>query len=437
MLKINNSDVKSDMLSVSSNVREVLRALYFSGPDYIMLKLGVRERLVHKEQLVSLLELGKAGATVEDIMSVSLNEPISARMHFEDIPQDTFLLVFSQKGNGKAGNLSRMTFQEYREHAINESDMSLPDWWGAPLPLLFIDEEQVLLNDQGITLMPCDASVLEKQAKRMVREKMVTIKDKKQERTFSLRSLDENIYLIEDISGDFEMAEDLVWWAAVGKAFYRRLEENGAILRRLSPFEKSPENFAEVIPCSWEGEFVGSVAIGVPGEVGIDEPSERAEDSTHEQDEPQSGSSAEDTQEVGAEAAQEIAEPAPEENQPAPKPARRNRASRKPASKTKAKPEAASENKQRKAAPAKAKKSAGVEKRGMKPKSETETIDKSAPETTETSGVDAEENLRLLEIEESFEAPSNLVRLNKQAARKAYGGAARRAAPEDGRKIKG
>ena len=409
MLKINHSDVKRDMLSISSNVREVLRALYFYGPDYIVMKMGGRERLVHKEQLVSLLELGKSSSTIEDIMKASLNEPISARMQLEDIPQNTLLLVFVQKGNGKAGDLSRMTFEEYRENAIKESVLSFPDWWGIPLPLLFIDKERVVFNEQGVRLMPCDAAVLAKQATKILRDKMITIREKKLEKTFSLRPLGENIYLIEDISGDFEMAEDLIWWAAAGKAFYRRLEENGAVIRRLSPFEEASPNFAEIIPCSWEGELIGSIAIGLPGEADFDEPSE---DNSEEPDESQIETAAPDTPDAVISV--------PEEEIPAPKPAKRKRAKRKTTAETRAKPKAASEEK-----------SAKTKISELKPEVETiETTEKSAPETGE--------NVGMFDIEESFEAPSNLTRLNKHAAHKAYGGmAVRKAAPENEQKSKG
>ncbi|MCL2684343.1 MAG: hypothetical protein FWE55_03780, partial [Synergistaceae bacterium] len=287
MLKINHTDIKKDILTTSSNVREVLRALYLYGPDYIIMVMDGRERLVHKEQLVSLLELGKASSTIEDIMAASLNEPMSARMQLEDIPQDTFLLLFAQRGSGKAGDLSHITFREYRERAVKESAVPLPDWWDVPLPLLFMDEEHVTLNKQGVLLMPCDAAALAKQAERMAHDRIITVREKKRERTFSLRQLVEKIFLIEDISGDFEMAEDLVWWAAVGKAFYRRLEENGAVIRRLSPLEKLPEDSPDVIPCSWEGELIGSVVIGARGDAALDEPQESAMDGTGEESVPE------------------------------------------------------------------------------------------------------------------------------------------------------
>ncbi|MDR3278992.1 MAG: hypothetical protein LBT23_00620, partial [Synergistaceae bacterium] len=82
----------------------------------------------------------------------------------------------------------------------------------------------------------------------------------------------EGTFLLEDISGDFEMAEELVWWAAVGRAFFHRLEENGAVIRRVSPYEDPPATAAEIIPCSWEGEHLGSLAIELPGEMMAEAP---------------------------------------------------------------------------------------------------------------------------------------------------------------------
>ena len=61
--RINHFAVKSDMLTMESNVQEILRALYFYGADHIMIILGRRERLIHKEQLVALLERAMETAT--------------------------------------------------------------------------------------------------------------------------------------------------------------------------------------------------------------------------------------------------------------------------------------------------------------------------------------------------------------------------------------
>ncbi|MDR3279384.1 MAG: hypothetical protein LBT23_02630, partial [Synergistaceae bacterium] len=226
---INSSDVKSDMLKPESNVQEILRALYFYGTDYIMIIMGRRERLVHKEQLVALLEQGRERATIADIMSVILNEPLSARMQIEDIPSAATLLVFVQRGSNQSGELSRTTFEAYRDRKIREDEVVMEEWWGVPLPLIHIENEKIFMNDRALEVVPCDAQTMARQIDRMRLDRIVTVRDKKREKTYSLQPLSEGTFLLEDISGDFEMAEELVWWAAVGRAFFHRLEENGAV----------------------------------------------------------------------------------------------------------------------------------------------------------------------------------------------------------------
>ena len=275
----NAAEIKKDMLTSDSNVQAVLRALYFYGLDYIMTKIGQSEQLIHKEQLVSLLELGREMATIEDIMSVVLNKPMSAKTQIEDILPDTPLLMFVRKGEGPEGDLSRTTFGEYREQKIREAEIPLPDWWNVPLPLLYIDGTRLSMNGSAAGTIPCDAETLARQMKSMLADKTIAVKEKKRERTFSLLPLCENIFMAEDISGDFEMAEELVWWASVGRAFFTRLEENGALIRRFSPLQEPPETVAEVIPCFWEGELIGRLAVELPADTADDgrkpEPAER------------------------------------------------------------------------------------------------------------------------------------------------------------------
>ena len=264
-------EIKSGMLSTESGIQETLRALYFYGTDYIMLKIGRREKLVHKEQMISLMELDREKTTIDEMSVMTLPEPASGKTCVEDVPPDTALLMFCRKGAGPAGSLSMTSFGEYREQKIKDAEAVYPDWWGAPIPLLYMDDERVALNDTAGSKIPCDAKGLAAQADKMKRDGIITVKDKKRELTFSLHPLEDNVYLLEDISGDFEMAEELVWWAAVGKAFVRRVEENGAVVRRMSPTETPPASAAEILPCSWENESLGSIAIGMPGDVDWDE----------------------------------------------------------------------------------------------------------------------------------------------------------------------
>lgn len=259
-----NAEVRKDMLQLSSTVQQILRALYFYGSDYIMVEIGKNERLLHKDQLIALLEQGRESATLEDMVSLALAAPISAKAGMEDVPPDSPLIVFAD------GELSGTTFEKYREMKIQEAMIQLPDWWGVPLPILHMRDERMSLNEAALRLIPGGVKAIAGQYDKIRADKLIVINEKKPDKpektgkTFSLTPLDDETFLIEDVSGDFEMVEDLVWWAAIGSAFVRRMEGNGLHVSRVSPHAEPPKDAAEVIPCSWEGELIGRLAILLP-----------------------------------------------------------------------------------------------------------------------------------------------------------------------------
>ncbi|MDR3354514.1 MAG: hypothetical protein LBO21_05705 [Synergistaceae bacterium] len=263
---------KNEMLSLSSTPKEMLRALYFYGVDHLILNLNRRELLLHKDQLIALLEHGGADSTISELTSRTAGEQMSARGEIEEVPQNTPLLLFSQTrrdGGGPKLELVKITFREYRERKIRENTIVLPEWWSIPLPILHVTEDSIFLNDKAQGLVPGGAMSLASQMDRIRDDRIVTLSGDEGDRTFSLFALTDDSYLIEDISGDFEMAEDLVWWAAVGRALVRRMEDEGLTVKRLSSYEKPPEDAAEVIQCSWDGEVLGSLVVDFP-EGGLD-----------------------------------------------------------------------------------------------------------------------------------------------------------------------
>lgn len=252
-----NTPVKTDMLTISSTVQEILRAMYLYSADYILLIIARKERLLHKDQLVCLLEQGREGVALSDLISEAPKEPLAARTQMEDTPQSTPLLLFAQ------GELSRTSFGEYREQKITDTAAKLPEWWDVPLPLIYVSDQDLSLNNSALTLIPGGAKALAEQIDGLLKERIITLHEKKTDRTLTLSPLTDSIYFLEDISGDFEMAEDLLWWAAAGRAFVRRMEKNGLVVHRLSPYEQEPENAAEIIPCFWEGELMGKLSIEI------------------------------------------------------------------------------------------------------------------------------------------------------------------------------
>lgn len=250
---------KDEMLSLRSTVQEILRALYFYRVDYLMAEEGKRQRLLHKDQLVALLEQGNEGTTLEELFSLTLKEPLAAKMQMEEIPQRAALLLYAES------QLSKTTFEAYRERKISRS-FKLPDWWGIPLPLLYMEDESIFLNEKALALIPGGTGAFDGDTGKLRNERIIVLHEDQRDRTLSLSPLTENAFFLEDISGDFEMAEDLVWWAAAGRALVRRMEENGLSVRRCTPYEAPPEKAVEVISCPWDGELVGRLVIQLPEE---------------------------------------------------------------------------------------------------------------------------------------------------------------------------
>ncbi|MDR3332545.1 MAG: hypothetical protein LBT08_07945 [Synergistaceae bacterium] len=266
MMTVNQSvNEKGSMLSISSTPQDMLRALYFYVVDYVIIQIEESERLLHKDQLIALLEHGRGDTSIQDVMSDSFVEPLSTKTQIEEIPQETQLLLFSQASiDSGRETLTKMDFREFREMKLKENTPALPEWWGIPLPLLHTRDDMIYLNDKALDLVPGGARSVATQMDKIREDRIITLKEGEKDRTFSLLPLTGDSYLIEDISGDFEMAEDLVWWAAIGRAFVRRMEDNGLAVKRLSPYENPPDDVAEVIQCSWDGEFMGRLAIEMP-----------------------------------------------------------------------------------------------------------------------------------------------------------------------------
>jgi hypothetical protein len=213
----------------------------------------------------------------------------------------------------------------------------------------------------------------------------------------------------------------------------------------MSPFEEPPAGASEVISCSWDGELIGSLAIGIPDEMADEEPREEpaGHDSEPETDLPPRGE-AEISRETVPETVPETI-PEPKEISELQAKKKASRRAKKTASGLDRKKEAGPAGiKQQEAVPGasgpfgkplkkkiSAKKKSGSETKRI-PKREITAI----PLTEED--IENDEALLKLEIEESFDNPSNLTRLNKNAARKAYGGAgARKAVTVDGGKKEG
>lgn len=254
---ISERAVRPDLLSEASPVQDMLRAMFLYGCDYFVLADKDGDCVFHKDRLVGLLEQGQEGVTLEKLRYLPAGEPPVSRARIEDAPPETQILRFADSA------LSKSDLAEYRRMKVEASQNLPPVWWQAPMPMFRVCGEVMEYNDAACALIPQNAR-LAARAEEVLADSMLTCGENGRESTFAVTALDGGVYLLEDISGDFEMAEDLVWWAAVGRALVRRMEKNGLILNRLLPHEEAPADASEVLTCSWEGEEMGKLSISIP-----------------------------------------------------------------------------------------------------------------------------------------------------------------------------
>lgn len=89
------------------------------------------------------------------------------------------------------------------------------------------------------------------------REALYFVNDK----PFLLRHLGYGYFTLEEIDEEVELAQEIIWWAAVGKALSERLEGQDVEVKRL------PENFplngvdGELLLCSWGNTPLGYLLL--------------------------------------------------------------------------------------------------------------------------------------------------------------------------------
>ena len=71
------------------------------------------------------------------------------------------------------------------------------------------------------------------------------------------------IFILEDCTGDLMEAQDISWWAGLGRAWVASIEKEGRTWRREE--DALPEGFAgQAWPCEWEGRFLGWLCVEKP-----------------------------------------------------------------------------------------------------------------------------------------------------------------------------
>lgn len=259
-----HGDESSTDLRLQDTFQDALRHLFFLGLEHLHVEKGMEARLLSKEQLISSLERGYGEHPLESLLDgVCDTDPMK---RFCMIPSEVRRLAPSIRvlcvGEEGTQILSMLDIQS------TSLLFALPAWWEVPLPLLSVREDTIRVNRKGKELFG-EISTTCKDVERALRESehLLSLRAANRETTVLLSCLDRGIYLMEDVGSDMQTAEDIAFWAAAGKSFVTRLEEQGVRVHRWGTEEEpqtSPEG--EILTCVWEDRFLGYVSLDPPKE---------------------------------------------------------------------------------------------------------------------------------------------------------------------------
>ncbi|MBR1672374.1 MAG: hypothetical protein IJ702_05560 [Fretibacterium sp.] len=256
-------------LSRGSTLLVSLRALYSLMLDYgVYVPDGGEPLVFSKEQLVVLVERGQADAPLKDMPVLAgkgLFRPVAAG----DLDGELSALVVERRG-ARVLTLAR---------ALNPSDEEYPEWWEAPIPFAMSTRAGMKLNATAVLMFGSDLERLKVAELPDKDEFIVQLEGRARPVFLAFRRLEPNIFVLDDCTGDLVEAQDISWWAAVGRAWVSEIEARGQRWRRAD----SPSG-AQSWPCEWQGRFLGylcvdgtdALAAGAPAQPEPEGPKKRA-----------------------------------------------------------------------------------------------------------------------------------------------------------------
>ena len=241
-------------LSQDSSLLVVLRALYSLMLDYGVTLTDRGDAIVFsKEQMVTLVERGEADSPMKDmprLVEDGLLRPLSFDGTYEaEVLEELGALVVERRG-ARVTSLAK---------AVNPAELEYPVWWEAPIPFALCGRGHLKLNRTALLMFGPDLERLNAAALPEKDEFIVELEGRGHPCFLAFSRLEPNIFTIDDCTGDLVEAQDISWWAAVGRAWTAELEAGGQTWRRVDAI---PEGFeGRSWPCEWQGRFLGYLIV--------------------------------------------------------------------------------------------------------------------------------------------------------------------------------
>ncbi len=235
-----------ESLTLRSPVSLLLRVLCAFSCDVVWLDGEAGAFSMEREQIFALLERRGGEIAIQDVPSLV---PSGHNDMVRNMGEGTSVLCISSEGT-RVTTLAKIRFRK--------DEGVFPLWWEIPLPLVRYDGKNVVCNKEGRKrfgsrpfIAPAEEGEIDGEyfARSATNDSVVYV----------LRRLEAEYFTIEDVTEDMKRADDILWWASVGKALSLRMTENGSTVERVPDNGNvSPSD----LPCMWEEKVVGYLKIG-------------------------------------------------------------------------------------------------------------------------------------------------------------------------------
>ena len=247
-------------LSREATLIFLLRTLYEVVMDFAVYIPDEGAPIVlSKGQLVSLVERGCADTLIKSLPEIIARNIITPTDPYEfDEPGDINALFIDITG----ASISTL------ERALNPDEPQFPEWWDAPVPFAMNARGMLKLNPTALKMFGSSPERLNAKQLPDRDEFIVRVDGVTQSRFITFTRLQPAIYSIEDCTDDLLEAQDITWWAAVGQAWVREIENQGGKWQRLNTPPGDNKNY---IACDWQGQRQGFLKVDVPSKDNLQE----------------------------------------------------------------------------------------------------------------------------------------------------------------------
>lgn len=246
-----------DSLTPDSTLLFFLRTLFSTEAEYGVYIPETGDAIVlNKGQLISMIERNCADAMIKRLPQLAernIFKPLeTGKIESEGLEDSPALYV---KNTGAFINNLGL--------AMTPDAPQFPEWWNAPVPFAMSSRGVLTLNNKAVSMFGTGLEKLNAAELPDRDEFIVRLDGLNGTRFIAFKSLSPGIFTIDDCTEDLTDAQDITWWASVGRTWVKEIESRGGTWRRLQnpPEDKNRKNFRA---CEWNGEVQGYLNIEMP-----------------------------------------------------------------------------------------------------------------------------------------------------------------------------